>query len=537
MRLYVHVLEARSLPPEKAAGGAYVKLRVGNHKSRTRMVIGSLDFVWNEEFVFRVEENGGEEEDGIKLRIFYEAEYGGAAGGKKLVGRVQVPLSKILDGGKQTLPPTWFSLQPGFRRRAGSKLEDSGNILLTALLYGTNDKSVSIQPPFPNSLINSRGDQPKKSNPSSLTNTENSISESSAGKTHFEETPSRDKKSSLHGEGYAVSILNDCDSTEFSGEIHHDNSIVDDFRSSFEELIQNLQSRVDTEMPEDLQGGILLDQTYTVEPRVLNSVIFEPNSNFIRELIEVEGTSHYEEGPWTLKTKDIPCLQRTVSYIKAATKFVKAVKAIDEQIYLKADGKNFVVLTSTKTPDVPYGDCFVVDLMYKIIPSPQLSSSEETTELTRLVISWDIIFSRSTIMKSMIEGTARQGLNESYETFAKVLGQHVTPATSSAVLDKNQLLAPLELVHQSDWALAAKYFFKFTVIFTILIWLYALLHIVLSKSGIFCLEFNGLDLPDTLGELLVAGVLFFQGEHVFRMISYFVKARMQRVYLVRKRWI
>ncbi|KAK8923552.1 C2 and GRAM domain-containing protein [Platanthera zijinensis] len=527
MRLYVYVLEGRGLPPEKPAGGAYVKLRVGNHKSRTRMVSGSRDFLWNEEFVFRVEESGEEEE--IKMRVFYEAGYGAGAGGKQLVGRVRVPLSQIWDGEKQTLPPTWFSLQPGHSGRAGSKSDDSGNILLTALLYGRSDKNVSIQPPFANFLINSCGDQPTMTNHSPLTNTENSISESFAGHTHLEETPSRGEESSLHEEGYATSILKDCDSTEFSGELHRDDSIVDDLlSSSFEELIQILQSRDDAEMPEDLQGGVLLDQTYTVEPGVLNSLIFEPNSNFIRDLVEVEGTSHYEEGPWTWKTKDIPCLQRTVSYIKAATKFVKAVKAIDEQIYLKANGKNFAVLTSTKTPDVPYGDCFVVNLMYKITLVPQFSSSEESTESTRLVISWDIIFSRSTIMKSMIEGTARQGLKESYKTFSSVLGQHIIPATSSGVLDKNQLLAPLELVHQSDWELAAKYFFKFTVIFTILIWLYALLHILLSKSGNFCLEFNGLDLPDTLGELLVAGVLFFQGEHVFHMISYFAKARFQR---------
>ena len=65
------------------------------------------------------------------------------------------------------------------------------------------------------------------------------------------------------------------------------------------------------------------------------------------------------------------------TYTKAATKLVKAVKATEEQTYVKANGKEFAVFIEVNTPEVPYGNTFKVDLLYKSTPRQKLSSEEE----------------------------------------------------------------------------------------------------------------------------------------------------------------
>ncbi|OAY68676.1 C2 and GRAM domain-containing protein, partial [Ananas comosus] len=297
--------------------------------------------------------------------------------------------------------------------------------------------------------------------------------------------------------------------------------------ATFEEAMEIMQLRDESEMPENLQGGILLEQTYTIEPKDLNSFLFGPNSKFMKDLAELQGTTDYQETPWTWKCMDPPCLTSAVSYTKAATKLVKAVKATEEQTYIKADGKRFAVMVRVSTPEVPFGNSFEVVLLYKIMPGPELLSGEESSHF---VISFSIDFLQSTVMKSMIEGSARQGLKENFESFADTLSQHIKPATSSELeFDKDKLLAPLQLDHQSDLELAIKYFCNFTVVSTIVMVLYVLLHILLSQPATMKgLEFDGLDLPDTFGELITSAIIVLQVECVLDMISHFVQARMRR---------
>ncbi|KAI0492762.1 hypothetical protein KFK09_027038 [Dendrobium nobile] len=101
---------------------ARVKLRAGNHNSRTKTVRGNRCFVWNEEFLFCVEEGTGEEE--VEVKTFYEARCDGSE--EQFVGCFRVPLSAVLDEGKKTLPPTWFSLEAKHFAHGTSKFEDSG---------------------------------------------------------------------------------------------------------------------------------------------------------------------------------------------------------------------------------------------------------------------------------------------------------------------------------------------------------------------------------------------------------------------------
>ncbi|CAD6260528.1 unnamed protein product [Miscanthus lutarioriparius] len=295
--------------------------------------------------------------------------------------------------------------------------------------------------------------------------------------------------------------------------------------ASFEQAMEIMKSRSTPEMPEDLDSGIIFEHTYLVESKELNYLLFKPDSQFLKDLRELQGTIDYEEQPWTWKSMDPPSLTRTCQYTKGASKFMKAVKTSEEQTYLKADGKNFIIMTRVRTPEVPFGNCFAVVLLYKIIHSTGLSGGEESAHLT---VSYNVEFLQSTMMRSMIEGSVRDGLKENFEGFAEVLSRHVK-MTDSVGMDKDQLLAPLQVEHQSDIRLAYKYFCNLTAISTVLFALYVLVHIFLSKPGsIMGLEFNGLDLPDSFGELITAGILVLQFQRLLNMVSHFVEARLQR---------
>lgn len=296
---------------------------------------------------------------------------------------------------------------------------------------------------------------------------------------------------------------------------------------NFEEAMLMMQSRGDElEMPENLQGGVVLDQVYMISPYDLNMFLFAPGSQFRRGLAELQGTTDFEEGPWGWKSGDGPPLTRVVSYIKAATKFVKAVKATEQQTYIRAKGEEFAVLIYVSTPDVPYGNTFSLELLYKMIPGPELSSGEETC---RLIISWGITFHQSTMMKGMIEGGVRQGMKESYDQFASLLAQNIKVVDPKEVLGKDQVLATLETEHQSDLELACEYFCNFTVASAILVALYVLVHILLCEpSRVQGLEFYGLELPDSLGEVVSGGILVILLERVYNMVSLFIEARLRR---------
>lgn len=297
---------------------------------------------------------------------------------------------------------------------------------------------------------------------------------------------------------------------------------------SFEEAMEMMQSSDNGQdkMPEDLQGGILLDQIYIIPSYDLNSFLFSPNSQFRKDLAELQGTTDVQEGPWIWKSEDTSCLTRVVSYTKAATKLVKSVKATEEQTYIRADGREFAVMVSVSTPEVPYGSTFKVELLYKIMPGAELSSGEESSHL---VVSWGINFIQNTMMRGMIEGGVRQGLKESFDQFADLLAQNFKTLDTNYLADKDNVLATLQTEHQSDWQLATEYFWNLTVVSAIFMVLYVLVHILLSEpSKLQGLEFNGLDLPDSLGELITCGILVIQLERVYYMISHFVQARLQR---------
>ncbi|XP_039773220.1 C2 and GRAM domain-containing protein At5g50170-like [Panicum virgatum] len=546
MRLYVYVLEARGLPAAprpRLHGGAlfYAKVTVGKHRFRTRVVEpgpgpGGEDSAaaaaWNEEFVFAV---GAEEAEGEEFEVAVARRRRRRRGGRgrEVVGAVRLPVpaaTAASPGKRRSVPPTWFTLQPvGDRRKGGggddeAAAADCGKILLSFSLYRENNDNVAIHM-SPSSSSRSDTDAATER----LTDTERSGSNGAV----VDSPRSRDTgRTSLDNSDRwmqtdSTSVTEDDDLAEDIAATANGSSDTEQMApdASFEEAMEIMKSRSTPDMPEDLDGGIIFEHTYLVESQELNHLLFRSDSQFFKELRELQGTTDYEEQPWTWKSKDPPSLTRTCQYTKGASKFMKAVKTSEEQAYLKVDGKNFVVRARVRTPEVPFGNCFAVVLLYKIIHSTGLSGGEESAHLT---VSYNVEFLQSTMMRSMIEGSVRDGLKENFEGFAEVMSRHVKLADSVG-MDKEQLLAPLQAEHQSDISLAYKYFRNFTAISTVLFALYILVHILLSKPGpLMGLEFNGLDLPDSFGELITAGVLVLQFERLLSMISRFVEARVQR---------
>ncbi|XP_015068094.1 C2 and GRAM domain-containing protein At5g50170 isoform X1 [Solanum pennellii] len=523
MRLYVYLLEGKDWTVEDS----YVKLKIGKFKSKTRVLKNTKSPIWNEEFVFRVHDL----EDELVLSVYQHHDNSGIFNVYgDLVGKVKIPVWSVAAEENHNLPPTWFSIKKPKSAKSVDKY--CGKVLLTVSLHGKG-KDLSTNHV---GYVNPTNDTSKETEVTSIPSQDfhgfaahsKKISE---GKhlmkniaCHFEKLFSKNEEAKKSDE---EEVKKD-DSSDIS-------TITSDFEDpveepligcSFEEVIERMQpTSEDKEMPGDLQGGVLLDQTYVLPSKELNVFLFAPGSQFRKDLAELQGTTGVQEGPWTWKSDDM-CVTRVVTYIKAASKLVKAVQATEEQTYIKADGKEFAVFVSVNTPDVPYGSTFKIELLYKIMPGQQEPSGEECA---RLIISWAINFCQNTMMKSMIEGGARQGLKESFDQFAELLARKLKVTTSKFVLEKDRALASLQTEQQSDWEMAKEYFWNFTVISTIFMVLYVFVHILLSEpSKLQGLESYGFDLPDSVGEIITCGILVLQLERVYYMVSRFVEARLRR---------
>ncbi|CAN4085979.1 unnamed protein product [Withania somnifera] len=425
MRLYVYLLEGKYWAVEDS----YVKLKIGKFKSKTRVLKNTRNPIWNEEFVFRVHDL----EDELVLSVYQHHDHSGIFNNVygDLVGKLKIPVSSVASEENHNLPPTWFSLQKPKSAKSVDKY--CGKILLTVSLHGKgNDLSGNHV-----GYVNPINDTSKEIEVTSISSQDfhgfaphsKKISE---GKhlmkniaCHFEKLFSKNEDTKKSDEDESKKEDSSDMSTITSD---YEESLEDPPVShSFEEVVERMRpTSEDKEMPGDLQGGVLLDQTYVVSSKDLNMLLFSPGSQFRKDLAELQGTTDVQEGPWTWKSDDM-CVTRVVTYIKAASKLVKAVQATEQQTYTKADGKEFSVYVSVNTPDVPYGSTFKVELLYKIMPGQQQPSGEESA---RLVVSWAINFCQNTVMKSMIEGGARQGLKGSFDQFAEVLARKLKVTTS-----------------------------------------------------------------------------------------------------------
>ena len=293
--------------------------------------------------------------------------------------------------------------------------------------------------------------------------------------------------------------------------------------SSFFEDVGNSMTSSKEDMPPPLEGGIVVDGHYAISVQSLNKILFGPGSPFLFNLVELQKSTQLVEVPW--KKGDLGLPTRTVSYVKAATKMLKAVKATEEQVYTRADEKGFVVNVSATTPDAPYGSTFRVDIQYCMFSGPDLTTGEKTSFLQ---VSWKLHFLSSTMMKSFIENGARQGLRESYKQFAEVLEKFARVLEGSHDLPPEKDDIPVR-VPKTDWQLAIEYFWDLRICLSLLITLIVLVHIGIStpsiKGGF---ELWIIDFPDTLREFITSAILGIQIQYIFEVVKKFLRARMYK---------
>lgn len=523
MKLLVRVIEAKNIPALDPNGFSdpYVKLQLGRQRFKSKVVKKSLSPSWCEEFIFKVDDLKEE----LLISVLDEDKYFN----DDFVGQIKVPVIQVFEAEDKSLGTAWYTLQPKTKK---AKNKDCGEILLT-ICFSQNNTLLDVPPvndslTLPRKFADVMPDSPSRT----------PLRMSSPMRSEDVVPPKEEKRNAStlavrfaqifnkNADSNSVGSVESSDASEVSeavdsvvpqSNLEEQNSSVD-----FEEMMKNMEMRDQGgEVPSSLPGGIVLDKLYGMSPRELNSFLFSPESNFLKSFADLEGSTDLQIGPWKFENNG-ESLKRVVCYTKAASRLIKALKAIEEHIYLKADAKAFAVLSSVSTPDAPYGKSFKVEVLYCITPGPEQSS--------RLEVSWRVNFFQSTMMKGMIEGGARQGIKDSFQQYEKLLSQTVKPLDLKDVgSEKDQLLASLQVERQSDWKLAVQYFANFTVVSAFLMGLYVLTHIWLAMpSTIQGLEFVGLDLPDSIGELIVCGVLVLQGKRVLELMSRFMQARVQK---------
>ncbi|KAF5820957.1 putative C2 domain, GRAM domain, PH-like domain superfamily, VASt domain, C2 domain superfamily [Helianthus annuus] len=522
MRLLVRVIEARNMPPMDPNGSAdpYVKLKLGHQRFKTKVVKKCLNPSWCEEFSFKVEDL----KEQLVVSVFDEDKFFS----DDFVGSVKINISSVFDTVDKSLGTVWYPLQP----KKKSKIKDCGEILLT-ICFSQNNPQSDLQPQAENGAMSPSRSSTSSRMSSPLRSEELTapIKEEKSNKEKLtgliSQIFSRNNELLPQSAGNKNTELPEVPETDES-EVSEDKTDEQSSSSSnFEELIKKLEEKDDGgEMPANLPGGIMLDQMYAISPSELNTFLFSPESDYLKQLADVQGSTDLQVGPWKFDN-ETGSLKRTFTYVKAPSRLIKAIKAIEDQTYLKADGKCFSVLASVNTPEAPYASNYRVEVQTSISPGPELPSGEECSHL---VVSWRMNFIHNTMMKGMIEGGARQGVKESFEQVASLLSEKLKVVDVKGIgSEKEQALASLQVEKQSDWKLAVQYFANFTVISTILMGFYVLVHIFLSMpSTIQGLEFGGLDLPDSIGEVVVCGVLVLQGERVMHLISRFMQARVHK---------
>ncbi|CAL5059677.1 unnamed protein product [Urochloa decumbens] len=578
MLLRVHVIEARGLPAIYLNGSSdpYVRLQLGQRRPRaTTVVKRSLSPVWDEEFGFLV----GDVAEELVISVLNEDRFFGS----EFLGRVRLPLTAIMETDDLSLGTRWYPLQP----RSSSKFRRKrrGEICLRVYLSvrATLCEDAHQAPPQLIDDISCSSHRSTATTSSSLSATTGSLDLSACGsmdrvslrsldgltqsimEQHGPRStgppscvstdqqsillePEDDDGSSIADTSSVVEVMSRYfrKSADAAHSTASDPVSTDQFRdaqmhsesrengescmlpeASLDELLKTMESKDQAcEMPGNLPGGVLVDQSYSIAPAELNSKLFSANSDFWPEVAELQGTSGFNIEPWKHENSE-NCLKRTLTYTKAATKLVKAVKATEDQKYVKATGNSYAVLSTVSTPDVPCGNCFKVEILYRMTPGSQLPSEEPTTQLN---VSWRLNFVQSTMLKGMIENGAKQGLAEGYSQFSEVLSRKVKVAELDDANSKDKILASLQPQKESNWKLVARFLGSFAFIFSLSTALYIITHLHLARSNMVHggLEYFGIDLPDSIGEVVFCIILIIQGHNIIKVGRRFLQAWKQR---------
>lgn len=106
MKLLVRVLEARNLAAKDLNGFSdpYVRVTVGKSKAKSATIYKNLNPVWNEELLLTVHDP---ESEILHLEVwdedFFQTD--------DFLGKLDIPLSRILSSEEGRVEPTWYTLE------------------------------------------------------------------------------------------------------------------------------------------------------------------------------------------------------------------------------------------------------------------------------------------------------------------------------------------------------------------------------------------------------------------------------------------
>ncbi|GJM98003.1 hypothetical protein PR202_ga14976 [Eleusine coracana subsp. coracana] len=363
MKLLVRVVEARGLPAVHVDGSSdpFVKLQLGKRRAKTAVVKRSLAPAWDEEFSFLV----GDVAEELVVTVLNEDKYFS----NDVLGRVQVPLARVMESDDLSLGTAWYQLEPKSKK---SKKKCRGEVCLRISLSSrsqVSDELQSIPPPTSDDIASSSDTEHKEaalSTTSSFIDLSAVACASMDGASHssFErladtsmDQPDRCSTEQAVTDTGAVADVDETANTSSVVEVlsrYFFGKPVDaaapSVASDTESPDQLQEPKMSSEDPDNLDKGALSESSLDELLKIMESKdqgIRNARAlakwHFWPAVAELQGTSGFQIEPWKLDANG-SCLQRTLTYTKAASKLVKAVKATEEQKYLKAAGNSFAVL-------------------------------------------------------------------------------------------------------------------------------------------------------------------------------------------------
>lgn len=174
--------------------------------------------------------------------------------------------------------------------------------------------------------------------------------------------------------------------------------------------------------------NVLIDEVLPCRLSELHRLLFADNSTLLTDFYRSEHYTEVKIGAWA---PDGSSRKRFIEYIMPLAKGLgpKQAKVQETQTYERDDNGAHVVHVVSVTPDVPYGQSFQNVLRWVL--------SFERADRSRLLLTHETHFTKSTLLKGIIARSAASGTQATYAAFLKhlraaALGHRAAAATGAA---------------------------------------------------------------------------------------------------------
>eukprot|EP00899_Mesostigma_viride_P022424 jgi/Mesvir1/3366/Mv04260-RA.1 len=397
--LYVHVIRGRDLPPMDADGlsDPYVEVKIRRQHAETAIQTDTLEPNWDQVLKFTLKE-GVESKAFVKFKVWdFDRNLR-----NDLMGKIRVPLSQVrvlseaeaaelLDKEKQTIvaisSPTAADTQGG--AVASAPADDPENdpdarwlLLETAMNLNARE---------------------------TLRQTVSNVTKK------LKKVPTAHLRGSIL---VSMKLLPPVQAVE----VKEDNEEKD------------VEDPAPITIPDPLPN-LLFDEVLPIGVNRLRHMIFGSESAFYEEFWKTREWKEVEIKPWCQVDGQ---KKRELCYIMPLTNPMgpKEAQCFQSETYTVWEDGGYVVDVYATTPHVPYGGCFHTILQFLV--------AHEKNGSARIRASLDVVFTKSTMMKSLIRSGTLDGVQATYRTFIELLRQKAggaPPPSSGAVAERGLMSA------------------------------------------------------------------------------------------------